>query len=387
MEGYTDVIVAHQYGFTNAVAVLGHGAGSRAHQNSQALSPTAIVLVLDGDEAGTEADERSAASCSSPSRSICGFSRCPMDSTRAIFCTSAGPRRFSICWTIRPSMRWTMPILTETRGKDIEHDVHAASQSLDRLVSIVAKTPRLRPKRTGEDRYREEKILQRIAARYRIDEREVREQLTAERRRAQSRSAMRSSPFGQKAAPQEEQNIPPETLDSCQKGVLEILLAFPEALAEMREQLQLEWLGNGSCRTIFEVSCHLADQDLPPTFDRLMTEFDDPAMKNLLVEYDESGQSKGLSALDYRILLHDLIKNFEQKEIERKRPTNVVEIREGKIDPRDVLKEIIEAGTPPARYHQVHGRTRALTVGGLRSRVSRLRTRDLGLRTWDLGFS
>ena len=27
MEGYTDVIVAHQYGFQNAVAVLGHGVG------------------------------------------------------------------------------------------------------------------------------------------------------------------------------------------------------------------------------------------------------------------------------------------------------------------------------------------------------------------------
>jgi hypothetical protein len=72
-----------------------------------------------------------------------------------------------------------------------------------------------------------------------------------------------------------------------------------------------------------------------------MTEYDDPAIKNMLVEYDESGQSKGLRELDYRNLLHDLIKNFQQKEIERQRPANVVELRESNKDPREVMRQII----------------------------------------------
>ncbi len=54
MEGYTDVIVAHQYGFTNAVAVLGTALGE---EHVKILKRQAdrmrIVLVLDGDEAGT----------------------------------------------------------------------------------------------------------------------------------------------------------------------------------------------------------------------------------------------------------------------------------------------------------------------------------------------
>jgi len=65
-----------------------------------------------------------------------------------------------------------------------------------------------------------------------------------------------------------------------------------------------------------------------------MTEFDDPAMKNLLVEYDESGQSKGLRDLDYRNLVRDLLKIFQQKEIEKQRPANVVELREGAKNPQ-----------------------------------------------------
>ncbi len=64
------------------------------------------------------------------------------------------------------------------------------------------------------------------------------------------------------------------------------------------------------CRRIYETCCRLADEGVLPTFDRLMLEFDEPAMKNLLVELDESGQAKGRPAADPEPLLNDLIKNL-----------------------------------------------------------------------------
>ena len=51
MEGYTDCIVAHQFGFANAVAVLGTALGE-AHIRILKRFADRIVLVLDGDEAG-----------------------------------------------------------------------------------------------------------------------------------------------------------------------------------------------------------------------------------------------------------------------------------------------------------------------------------------------
>ncbi len=51
MEGYTDCIVAHQYGFTDAVAVLGTALGE-GHVRILKRFADRIVLVLDGDEAG-----------------------------------------------------------------------------------------------------------------------------------------------------------------------------------------------------------------------------------------------------------------------------------------------------------------------------------------------
>ena len=119
---------------------------------------------------------------------------------------------------------------------------------------------------------------------------------------------------------------------------------FPRLWPNCGNRFSPSGWARGSCRAIFEICCDLADEGIPPTFDRLMTEFDDPAMKNLLVEYDESGQSKGLRDLDYRNLLRDLIKNFQQKEIEKQRPANVVELREGNKDPQqdaDELEQIL----------------------------------------------
>ena len=51
MEGYTDVLMAHQHGIDNCVAVLGTALGERHLQLLRRYTDS-ITLVLDGDEAG-----------------------------------------------------------------------------------------------------------------------------------------------------------------------------------------------------------------------------------------------------------------------------------------------------------------------------------------------
>ncbi len=51
MEGYTDTIIARQFGFENTVAVLGTALGER-HIRLLRRFADSITLVLDGDEAG-----------------------------------------------------------------------------------------------------------------------------------------------------------------------------------------------------------------------------------------------------------------------------------------------------------------------------------------------
>lgn len=235
-----------------------------------------------------------------------------------------------------------------TRGVDVDRDVHGASQALERLVSIVAKAPRLQSDTTKEDRFREEKILQRLAAWFRVDEREVRRRLTAIRRRSQGR--MTNFPSGaetSETAPAIESadiSEPPQKVDPAQREFLELLLARPECLPAIRGQIQIEHLGTGLCRQIFDVFCRLADAGVNPKFDRLMLEFDEPAVKNLLVELDETSQSKGKRAGDPQDLLRELINSFQRKETEKQRPRQITALREGGLDETrqiDMLEEIL----------------------------------------------
>jgi hypothetical protein len=88
----------------------------------------------------------------------------------------------------------------------------------------------------------------------------------------------------------------------------------------------------------------LTDEGVLPTFDRLMLEFDEPALKNLLVALDEQGQAKGRATADPAGLLDDLLKNLNQKEAERRRPAQIVALREGGLDDREqsaMLEDIL----------------------------------------------
>lgn len=58
VEGYTDAILLHQYGFNNTVATLGT-ALTEDHLHLLSRYAKKIILVFDGDEAGVKASERS----------------------------------------------------------------------------------------------------------------------------------------------------------------------------------------------------------------------------------------------------------------------------------------------------------------------------------------
>jgi len=100
VEGYMDVIAAHQAGFTGCVAPLGTALteeqimGLWAMQSSgPAQGPSqggrAIHLCFDGDDAG-----RRAASRALDPTAMCVLFSCRRAKTRTVFCAHAGPMRF-----------------------------------------------------------------------------------------------------------------------------------------------------------------------------------------------------------------------------------------------------------------------------------------------------
>jgi hypothetical protein len=133
-------------------------------------------------------------------------------------------------------------------------------------------------------------------------------------------------------------------MDSWQQAVLELVLAHPESLPAIRSRIGLDCLAAESCRLIYETCCRLADENILPTFDRLMLEFDEPAVKNLLVGVDERAQATGQRSADPEALLNGLVMTMSLKEDEKQRPTEIATLREGGLDEKQqaaMLEDII----------------------------------------------
>ncbi len=349
MEGYTDCIAAHQYGFRDAVAVLGTALGE-SHIRVLKRFADRIVLVLDGDEAG----QRRAGEVLElfvAQQADLRIVTLPEGTDPCDFLHQHGAEAFAELLREKAVDALDHAYRVNTRGVDLHGDVHAASQALERLVAIVAKAPRLRHDTTREDRFREEKILQRLAARFRVDEAEVRRRMTALRRRARNR-ATASRPgnvipegaIPQGVIPDEADAQPPVKIGPLQRELLELLIAHPECLPEVRAEVEPPWLTAVSCRRIYQTCCRLLDDGVTPEFERLMLQFDDPAIKSLLVELDEGGRAKRERVEDPMALLRELIKTFQRQEVQRRRPGQIVALREGGLDDSqetELLEKII----------------------------------------------
>ena len=339
MEGYTDCIVAHQYGFLDTVAVLGTALSER-HVRTLKRFADRIVLVLDGDEAGRRRANEVLELFVAENADLRVLTL-PQGMDPADFLAEHGAEAFADLLTTRALDALEHAFQTETDGVDLERDVHAASEALERLLAILAKSPRLRPDSTRHDRFRQEKTLQRLAARFRLSEEDIRQRLTTLRRTAKRRAA--SAPGGPPPQETEMTATPAGRLDPWQRELLEILIRHPECVVQARAEIDARQLAFEPARRIFQACCRLSDAGTTPTFERLMLEFDDPAIKSLLVELDEKGRAKEVT--DPKSLLQDLARSFHQQEEIRQRPLHEGSLREGRLDETqqlDLLRRIEE---------------------------------------------
>jgi DNA primase len=343
MEGYTDVIVAHQYGFQNAVAVLGTALGE-SHIRLLKAHADRIVLVLDGDEAGTKRANEVLELFIAQQADL-RILTLPENLDPCDYLHKYGAAAFSELLETRAVDALDHAYEVTTRGIDVERDVHGAARAIERLLSIVAKAPRLSGETSGDARIQEQKIVQRIAGKFRVDELDLRRRLAALRRRQSTKPRPAAAVTGPDDAVADEAAAKPQAAaDPWELAVLQLIVAHPESLAIIRGRIEAEHIADAGCRRVFETCCRLADEGMAPSFDRLMLEFDEPALKNLLVGIDEAAQATGQPSADAELLLCGLMETLQRKEMERQRPARIGALREGGLDERqqaELLEDII----------------------------------------------
>ncbi len=352
MEGYTDCLMAHQHGIDNCVAVLGTALGERHLQLLRRYTDS-ITLVLDGDEAGRRRTNEILDAL------LALFEKNSVDLRILTLPQGVDPCDF-IATHGSDSFRQLLAQAADalehkfnavTNGLDTLSDTHRASQAAEQMLATLAQ---IRPAGGGassETLLREEQMLGRIARRFHLPEEQLRSRLGALRRESRSRQAAKVSGVrfqvsGASASVSDTRHLTPDTcprladLPAWERDLLELLLLQPEFINRIAEVVKPSAVTSKAARFIYETCRQLAKSGTPCDFDRLMIEFDDAGLKNLLVSLDESCATK--ESTDRERWLADLLETYRRLEDESDRRTALAAARENSSDAEQLLARFCE---------------------------------------------
>jgi hypothetical protein len=227
-----------------------------------------------------------------------------------------------------------------TNGLDTLTDTHRASQAAEQLLATLAQ---LRPAGAGASSttlLREEQMLSRIARRFHLPEEKLRSRLNSLRREATARprSQQRADDDSQRAA--RSQPLRLADLLAWERGVLELIILDPTMVPRVAVGVGSQDFTTPAARQIYLVCCRISEETPEGDFGRLLAEFDEPEMKSLLVQLDESCASKG--SADRERWLADLLETHRRQEEDKNRRNYLAAARESAGEAEQLLAQFCE---------------------------------------------
>jgi DNA primase len=334
MEGYTDVLIARQFGFDNTLAVLGTALGER-HIHLLRRFVDSITLVLDGDEAGQRRANEILGLFIAEQVDL-KIVTLPENLDPADFLLQRGADAFrQFLDGAVDALEHKLRLMQQKLGAN--PTMHAVNLAIEEMLTTLARAPRLQAGTTAESRLREHQILATLSRRFGIAEEELRNRIRDLRRRTQANNERTAAVA--EAEPIEQL----EAIPAWERELLEIVLLEPESVSAAAEAISPEKMESAAARRIFSKCCELSHAGTTPDFARLLLEFDDPALKNLLVDLDEHGRLK--TAQDAASRLRDLLDVMSRRQQQSSLDRQAREMRERPVaaeDEIDVLNQLIE---------------------------------------------
>jgi hypothetical protein len=217
-------------------------------------------------------------------------------------------------------------------------DTHRASQAAEQLLATLAS---IRPAAGGASSQallREEQMLSRVARKFHMPEDKLRSRLSALRQEARRRKPAASS------EPNSEQRASKATrladLPAWDRDLLELVLLDPSVVRRIAAAIEPSAITSTAAARILAACCRLVDDGWQNDFGRLLAEFDDPDMKNLLVQLDESSATK--TSADRERWLADLLDTSRRRREETERRTRLAAARQDGDEAEQLLAQFCE---------------------------------------------
>jgi len=326
MEGYTDCVMAAQFGFENTLAVLGTALGE-GHVRLLSRFTDRITLVLDGDEAGQKRTNEILDLFMSANVGLCvatppdGLDPCDLLLTR-------GAEAFSALLDSAVDA-WDHKLRAVTRDIDPASGTHAATAALEEMLQFLARGPAQAARETTHQ-LRVNQLLARLARTFHVPEDVLRQQVSKLRQRRRA---------GAQAAPSA---TPPRPIDGWERDLMETLLHEPEAVAKAAESIAPAELHDAGCRTIYEKCVELSTAGILPDVERLMLEMEDSDVRDLLVKLADRAQRRAEGGVDLAAHLPDLLDSFARRRHQRQEHAATAAIKTRRLDPQEEHEKLLQ---------------------------------------------
>jgi DNA primase len=305
VEGYTDVLMAHQMGIPQVVATLGTALNARHVQHLRRFVPK-VVLVFDADEGGSTGVDRALEIFVSQNVDL-AIATLPEGKDPCDFLVEqGGPEGFKRALAeAKDALDFKLSqLLAAETGTGIE----GRRQAVEAVLSVIALAPEL-PGADGEQK--RQLVVNRIAQQMGLQEKTVwarLHELKASGRRNDA-EPRRSATTGNAEEPKQ---APAPALE---RQLLEVLLARPELVGKAAAEVGLSEVTHSGLRQLLDGLYALEAEGQKPDFDLLRARIDNPRLTDKARELQERARLHP----NPELWLQELLTEFRRRRTEPER--------------------------------------------------------------------
>jgi DNA primase len=336
VEGYTDVMMAHQCGVTHVVATMGT-ALNEAHVRQLRRFVPRVVLVFDADEGGTTGVDRALEIFVGCDVEL-AIATLPAGMDPCDLLTTEGPGPFTAALAgAVDALEFKVNRLLAQAGDSVD----GTRRVVEEVLGIMALAPEI-PGQAGQ--VKQQLLITRLAHRLGLQQETV-WKLFGEKKAARRREAARAQAVEARFAPEAPKPAPKKPAKVVERELLQVLLAEPGLVAQAYLKVEAADIEHPGLQQLLATLYFLHEDGETPSIDGLRERIDNEA----LVAWALDNQEIGLAVPDRGKWFQDIQNRLlaEKKAIKRKQSMERLRLAKTDEDRQRILREIQELDQGP----------------------------------------
>jgi DNA primase len=344
VEGYTDVILCHQYGVTDVVACLGTALNERHIKLIRRFAET-VYLLLDGDEAGQRRTSEVLELFVAANVDL-RIVTLPEELDPAEFLQERGGEAFQ--GVMKQSVdALAHKIRLATAGIDLARDTHKASQALEEILTLLARGTPAGTLDTGALKVHQ--LLARLAREFGLEESVIRSRFS------QLRRTIKGSFRENREENEETSTYRPSDLSPRECELIELLVQHPELAPTALSEIADNDLTSQPARLIVQAYRQREEAGRALDFGAVLAEIENVSLKSLLVHLDDLASRKAEKALaDPATRMRLVIARFQEFHEQRQLKEAELALAEKRFDEQEELSVLASMIAAKRRQQGIH---------------------------------